>query len=296
MNTYFPGSNVAIITPFTAGGARIDYDAYRELLDWQLAAGTDGIVPAGCTGEAATLSHDEQKAIIKFTVEHVAGRARVIAGTGSNNTAEAVMLTRYAKEAGADGALIITPYYNKPTPEGQFLHFKKIADEVAMPIMLYNVPGRTGVKMSPATIARLRRETGNIVSIKEACGSVEQVCDIRALSDIEILSGDDSLTAPMMAVGASGVVSVVANLIPERIKALCAAASAGDFATAQKIHYENWALMKAMFIETNPICVKTALSLLGKVAFSTRLPLCPATPATTDALREILAGAGVGQS
>ncbi|GHS92832.1 4-hydroxy-tetrahydrodipicolinate synthase [Planctomycetales bacterium] len=293
MNTYFPGSNVAIVTPFTAGGAQIDYDVYRELLDRQLAAGTDGIVPAGCTGEAATLSHDEQKAIIKFTVEHVAGRARVIAGTGSNNTVEAVMLTRYAKEVGADGALIITPYYNKPTPEGQFLHFKKIADEVAIPIMLYNVPGRTGVKMLPATIARLRRETGNIVSIKEACGSVEQVCDIRALSDIEILSGDDSLTAPMMAVGASGVVSVVANLIPERIKALCVAAGAGDFATAQKIHYENWALMKAMFIETNPICVKTALSLLGKVAFSTRLPLCPATAATTEALREILAGAGL---
>lgn len=292
MKDFFPGSNVALVTPFTPDGA-IDYGKLKELIDWHAAAGTDGIVPAGCTGEAATMSHDEHREIIRFAVEAAAGRMKVIAGTGSNNTAEALNLTRYAKEVGADGALIITPYYNKPTPEGQFLHYQKLATTVDIPIMLYNVPGRTGVKMLPETIARLHRECPNIVCVKEACGSVDQVSSIRALSDIEILSGDDSLTVPMMSVGARGVVSVVANLVPEKVKKMCDAANAGDFATARQLHYELLELAHVLFVETNPICVKTAMAMLGRLDFAVRLPLCAMAPENAAKLRAALGRAGL---
>lgn len=275
----FPGSNVALITPFTADGSKVDYDKLSELIEWHIAAGTDGIMPAGCTGEAATMTMDEQKQLIRFVIEKVAGRRKVIPGTGSNNTAEALALTKYAKEVGADGALVITPYYNKPTPEGQFRHYQLLADEAKLPIMVYNVPGRTGVKMSPETIARLSNEVENIVSVKEACGSVEQVSNILELCRIEVLSGDDGLTLPMYSVGASGVVSVVANLLPDRVKALCDAAAAGNYAEARKIHYELLPIARAMFVETNPICIKTAMALCGKIKFSIRMPLCEMTAA-----------------
>ena len=239
------------------------------------------------------MSMDEQKQLIRFVIEKVAGRRKVIPGTGSNNTAEALGLTKYAKEIGADGALVITPYYNKPTPEGQFRHFQKLADEAKLPIMLYNVPGRTGVKMSPETIARLSNEVEHIVCVKEACGSVEQVSNILELCRIEVLSGDDSLTLPMYAVGAAGVVSVVANLLPDRVKALCNAADAGNYAEARKIHYELLPLCKAMFVETNPICIKTALGLCGKIKFSIRMPLCEMTPAGRSTVESVLRKQGL---
>ena len=294
MKNHFPGSNVAMITPFTADGSKIDYGALKEFIEWQIAEGTDGLIPAGCTGEAATMSHEEHREIIKFTVETVAGRCKVIPGTGSNNTAEATKLTCFAKEVGADGALIITPYYNKPTPEGQFLHYKALNDAVKdFPIMLYNVPGRTGIKMTPETIARLHRELENVVCIKEACGSVDQVSSIRAISDIEILSGDDSLTVPMMAVGASGVVSVVANILPGKVKKMCAAANAGDFTTARALHYELLDLAHGLFMETNPICIKTALAATGRVKSPLRLPLCPMAAANEAKLRDILKKSGL---
>lgn len=273
----FAGSNVAIVTPFTADGSAVDFDTLGKLIEFQIANGTDGIVPAGCTGEAATLSHEEQKEVIRFTVKKVAGRAKVIAGTGSNCTTEALELTHYAKEAGADGALVITPYYNKPTAEGQYRHYKLLAETCNIPIMLYNVPSRTGIKIEPETIARLHKEVKNIVSIKEACGSVDQVSAIRALCDIEILSGDDSLTLPMMAVGGAGVVSVVANLVPADVKAMVQAAAAGDYAKARALHYKILPLAKAMFVETNPMCVKTALAMLGKCNGVLRMPLCEMT-------------------
>lgn len=289
----FEGSNVALVTPFTEGGAKIDYDVLAELIEWQIASGTDGIMPAGCTGEAATLSHDEQKELIRFTVEKVAGRCKVIPGTGSNNTAEALNLTKYAREVGADGALVITPYYNKPTPEGQFRHYRLLAEESGLPIMLYNVPGRTGLKMLPETIARLSNEVENIVCIKEACGSIDQVCDILSLCDIEVLSGDDGLTLPMLSVGGKGVVSVAANLMPDKVKALCAAGLRGDFAEARRIHYSIYEVCKAMFIETNPICIKEALALCGRIKFAIRMPLCEMTAGGRAQLEAVLRKNGI---
>lgn len=288
----FEGSNVAIVTPFTADGGAVDFDALKALIEWHIESGTAGIVPAGCTGEAATLSHEEQQQVIKFTVETVAGRCRVVAGTGSNNTKEALSLTRFAKEAGADAALVITPYYNKPTPEGQFRHYRAVA-EAGLPVMLYNVPGRTGTKILPETVARLRKEVPNIASIKEACGSVDQVSRILSLCDIEVVSGDDALTLPMMAVGASGVVSVLGNLVPAEMSALCAAAAAGDFATARGIHYKLLSLMHAMFLETNPMAIKTALGLVGRMKPTLRMPLCEMPPASVEALKGILSAQGL---
>lgn len=289
----FQGSNVAIVTPFTDDASAVDFDSLKALIERQIAAGTDGIVPAGCTGEAATLSHEEQREVIRFTVETVAGRCKVIAGTGSNNTAEALSLTKFAKEVGADGALVITPYYNKPTPEGQFRHYRLLADEAGIPIMLYNVPGRTGTKIAPETVARMYDEVENIVCIKEACGSVDQVSAILQLCDIEVLSGDDMLTLPMMSVGAQGVVSVLANLMPAKTKALCDAAAAGDYAKAKELHYGILPLARAMFIETNPIVIKRALQLAGFGNGVVRMPLCEMKDSNVKTLASILKENGV---
>lgn len=287
----FSGSIVALVTPFTETG-EVDFDAYGSLIDWHLAEGTDGIVPCGCTGEAATLSHDEQKQCIRFAMERVAGRVPVIAGTGSNNTREAIGLTRYAKELGCDGALLITPYYNKPTRAGQIAHYQTIAETVDIPIVLYNVPGRTGTKMEPDTIAALSL-IPNIVSIKEACGSVDQVSQIRQLCDIGVVSGDDSLTLPMMAVGATGVISVAANVVPKKMAALCQAALDGDYEAARAIHYELMPLFKGLFIESNPIPLKAALARMGRIGNHLRLPLTPMTPEGFAKLEPVLAGLGL---
>ena len=267
----FRGSIVALATPFKPS-FDIDLDAYARLIEFQIDQGTDGIVPCGCTGEAATLSHSEQEQIIRYCVEKVAGRVPVIAGTGSNNTKEALSLTKFAKEVGADGALLITPYYNKPTPAGQIAHYKLIAEETDFPIMLYNVPSRTGTNIMPETVAELAK-VKNIVAIKEAAGSVDQVSAIRGLCDITVMSGDDSLTLPMMAVGATGVVSVAANIAPAPIAQMCAEFDKGNLAEAQRIHFELLPLFKALFLETNPIPVKAALARMGLCGNVLRLPL-----------------------
>ncbi len=288
----FRGSIVAIVTPFKDG--RIDEKVYRNLIEFQIENGTDGIVPCGTTGESATLSHEEHERLIELTIETVKGRAPVIAGTGSNNTAEAVRLTRHAKKAGADAALLITPYYNKPTQEGLYQHYKKVAGEVDIPIILYNVPGRTGVNMLPETVARLA-EIKNIVGIKEATGDLKQISDVISLCPKEflILSGDDFTVYPTLAVGGHGVISVVANVAPKDMAGLCDAYFAGDMKKANELHYKLLPLNAAMFYETNPIPVKTALSLMGKVSGEFRLPLCQISEGNLNKLKKVMKDYGL---
>lgn len=287
----FTGSFTALVTPFQADGS-IDFEAYGRLIDFQLEKGINGIVPCGCTGEAATLSHAEQKQCIRFAVERIAGRVPVVAGSGSNNTAEALELTAFAKEAGCNGALVITPYYNKPTAAGQIAHYTAIANAVDIPLMLYNVPGRTGTKMMPETIAELSK-LPNIVSIKEACGDVDQVSQIKSLCGISVTSGDDSLTLPMMAVGAVGVVSVASNVVPAEVSGLCAAAAKGDFAAARALHYKLMPLFKALFTETNPMPVKAALAKMGLIQNKLRLPLVPMSGPAYSKLVPVLDSLGL---
>ena len=287
----FKGSFVALVTPHNSDGS-IDEKRFRELIEFQIENGTDGIVPCGCTGEAATMAFEEQKRLIKITLETVNKEVPVIAGTGSNNTREALELTAYAKKAGADGALLITPYYNKPTPEGQYRHYEKIAKEAGIPIVLYNVPSRTGISMLPETVARLSK-VDNIVAIKEASGSLDQVSKILSLCDITVLSGDDSLTLPMMSVGAKGVISVAANVMPEEVADMVELALEGKYEEARKIHFKLMPIFKGLFIETNPIPVKTALSLMGKIDPNWRLPLCEMTEASLIKFKKIAKEAGL---
>ncbi|MBU0683058.1 MAG: 4-hydroxy-tetrahydrodipicolinate synthase [Candidatus Omnitrophota bacterium] len=281
----FKGSYVALATPFIDG--KIDEKAFRKLIEFHIDNGTDGLVPCGCTGEAATLTIQEQKRLIKITVEMSDKRLPVVAGTGSNSTSEAVELTGFAKKAGCDGALIITPYYNKPTPEGQYRHYAEIAKNVDIPIMLYNVPSRTGISLLPATVARLSK-IDNITAIKEAAGSVQQVVDILSLCDITVMSGDDSMTLPFMSVGATGVVSVIANVVPDKIHDLTQAVIDGKCSVARAIHYEIMDLCKVMFIETNPLPVKTALNMMGMIEKVWRLPLCEMEKDNEKKVRQVL--------
>jgi len=282
----YQGSYVALVTPFQDNG-EIDFDAYGRLVDFQLENGTDGLVPCGCTGEAATLSHAEQRACIEFVVKRTAGRVPVVAGTGSNNTREAIELTTFAKELGCQGALVITPYYNKPTAAGQIAHYSLIAEKCQLPIMLYNVPGRTATKIEPETIAELSK-VPYIVSVKEACGSVDQVTQIISRCDINVMSGDDSLTLPMISVGAKGVVSVAANIVPRAVADLCAAGNAGDYAKAREIHYRIAPLYSGLFLETNPLPIKAALAAMGLIKNNLRLPLTPMRPEIFAKLQPIL--------
>lgn len=270
----FKGSIVAIVTPFTAEGA-VDYEKLRELVEFQIEGGTDAIVPCGTTGEASTLDYDEHLGVVKTVVEQVNKRVPVIAGTGSNCTSEAIELTEKAKEVGADGALLVTPYYNKPTQEGLYRHYKAVANAVALPQILYNVPGRTGINLLPETVARLA-EISNIVAIKEATGSLQQGSEVIALcgDKIDVLSGDDFITFPMMACGAKGIISVLANIMPKEVSSLVDAFFAGDLETARQLHLKTLKISSAMFIESNPIPVKTALELMGKAPAHLRLPLC----------------------
>ena len=281
----FKGSFVALVTPFKDG--KVDEDKFRELIEFQIKNGTDGLVPCGCTGEAATLDTEEQKAAIRLAVETVNKRIPVVPGTGSNSTQEALELTAYAKKVGADGALMITPYYNKPTPEGQYRHYEKIAREVDIPIMLYNVPSRTGISMLPETVARLFK-IDNIVAIKEASGSMDQTSKILSLCDITVLSGDDSATLPLMAIGAKGVVSVTANIVPDKVSSMVTAFLEGKAEEARRLHLELFNLSKAMFIETNPIPVKTALKLMGMLNGELRLPLCEMSEENEERLKKVL--------
>ncbi len=281
----FQGSMVAIVTPFKDG--EIDFDTLGKLIEFQIKNGTDAIVPCGTTGESPTLSHQEHDRVVQYVVEKVAGRAWVIAGAGSNSTAEALQLTRHAQEVGADGALVITPYYNKPTQRGLIEHFRKIAEETDIPLVLYNVPGRTGVKLNPETIAELAA-LENIVAVKEACGSVDQVNQILNLCDITILSGDDMLTLPMMSVGGRGVISVAANIVPKEVNQLVHAALEGKWDQARELHFQLYSLFQMMFLETNPIPVKSSLAMMGKVREEFRLPLCGLSPGHRVELEELL--------
>jgi len=284
----FRGSMVAIVTPFDSQG-RFDEDTYRQLIEFQLENGTDVIVPCGTTGESATLDFDEHDRVIKVCIEQVDKRVPVLAGTGANNTAEAIQLSQSAKQMGADGLLLVCPYYNKPSQEGIYQHYKKLAETVALPQVLYNVPGRTGVNMTADTTARLA-EIPNIVAIKEASGDLTQIGQIlaKAGDKIEVISGDDFLTYPMMAIGATGVISVSANAIPGQVKAMVDAAAAGNHAVARKLHLHLLDFHNAMFIEANPVPVKTTLGLMGKLQMNVRLPLVGMQPANLDKLKGIL--------
>lgn len=286
----FKGSFVAIVTPFKNG--EVDFAKLSELVEWHVESGTHGIVPCGTTGESPTLSHEEHAKVVTHVIKAVNRRVPVLAGAGSNSTREAIWLTKHAKEAGADAVLSITPYYNKPTQRGLVEHYKAITSAVKIPLVMYNVPGRTGVKMAPETVAELSK-IPTIVGIKEACGSVEQVCEIRSLCDITVLSGDDSLAYPMMAVGATGVISVAANVVPKDIAAMVDAANNGDHVEAKALHYKYWRLFRDLFIETNPVPVKTAMGMMGLIDPEVRLPLCPMSDKNTATLRTTLEACGV---
>jgi len=280
------GSFVAIVTPFSPDGKTVDYAQLEKLVEFQIEGGTDGIIPAGTTGETPTLSHEEHKKVIETVVRKANKRVKVIAGTGSNSTEKTIEMTRFAKEAGADAVLVVVPYYNKPTQEGLYLHYKAVA-EVGIPVVLYNVPSRSGAGLTAKTVARLAK-IPNIVAIKEASGSLDQVSEILSSSDITVLSGDDSLTLPMMAIGAKGVISVIANVVPDRTKKLVSLALAGDYEAARKVHLELFKLCRVMFVESNPIPVKTAMALLGLCDASLRLPLSPLLPENLSLLKAVL--------
>jgi len=269
----FSGSYVALVTPFKNN--RVDVEKLKELVEFHVEKGTSGIAPCGTTGESATLSHEEHRLVIETVVKAVRGRIKVIAGTGSNNTTEAIELTRFANEVGADGCLVITPYYNKPTQNGLYLHFKKVSEAVDVPIVMYNVPGRTGVNMLPSTVAKLAK-IENIVGLKEASGDISQVSQIvrECGEDFDVLSGDDAMTFPILAVGGKGVISVAANIVPEALAGLVEAFNRGDIKKAREMHLKMFPLFGAMFYETNPIPVKTAMSLMGMISDEIRLPLC----------------------
>ncbi len=287
----FAGLTVALITPFRDGA--VDYKALANTVDWHVSQGTDCLAPVGTTGESPTLGHDEHEKVIATVVDRAAGRLKVMAGTGSNCTSEAISLTRFAKKAGADGALIVGPYYNKPTQEGFYRHFKAIADEVGLPIVLYNIPGRTGSSMTPETVARLA-ELPAIVAIKEATGSLDQASQILALTDLTLLSGDDSLTLPLMSVGGSGVVSVVGNIVPADMRAMVLAYREGKTAEALQWHRKIFGLARDLLgIATNPIPLKTALKILGRDTGDVRLPLCELDDASEQRVRDALAAYGL---
>ena len=291
--TKFRGAFVAIVTPFEDG--KLDEKGLTDLIEFQIENGTHGIVPCGTTGESATMSHQEHHRVVELTIGVVGGRVPVLAGTGSNSTSETIELTRHAKSAGAAGALIITPYYNKPSQEGLYQHFKAVAESVDIPIILYNVPSRTSVNMLPATVARCA-QIDNIVGIKEATGSLNQVSEVIRLcpDDFAVLSGDDFTAMATVAVGGTGVISVTSNVAPKDMADMMDAALAGDFGRARELHYKLFPLMQAMFIDTNPVPAKTTLELMGKIKSATpRLPLYSMSDANLDKLKEAVSAYGL---
>ena len=288
----FKGAIVAIVTPFKKG--KVDEEALRGLIEMQIENGTDGVVPCGTTGESATLSHEEHDRVIEITIDAVKKRMPVIAGTGSNSTEEALRLTRHAYEAGADGVLMVSPYYNRPTQEGMYRHFKTIAENVPVPIVLYNVPSRTGANLLPETVLRLSR-IPNIVGIKEASGSMKQIMDVIQLcdKDFQILSGDDFIVLPLLALGGSGVISVVSNVVPADMAGMIDAFQEGELQKARELHYKMLPLMDSLFLETNPIPVKAALYMMGKIEYELRLPLCQMSDANYEKLRRVMLNYGL---
>ncbi len=275
----------ALVTPFRNG--KVDENRMRRLIDRQIENGTDILVPCGTTGESATMSHEEHKSVMSFVLEHVAGRVPVVCGAGSNSTEEAAGLFRHAKKIGADALLVVTPYYNKPTQEGLYRHYEYLAKSVDIPIVLYNVPGRTGISLAPETIARLSK-IPQVIGIKEASGSLDQASAIISLCDLSVVSGDDTLTLPLMSVGARGAISVTSNVEPKKMSEMIHAALKGDFVRARKLHYELLALSRHLFIETNPIPVKSALHYMGLIDLEFRLPLCEMSSENQKKLKKIL--------
>lgn len=290
----FEGAGVALVTPFKENG-EINYSKLEELLEEQIAGGTDSIIICGTTGEAATLTHDEHVREIKFTCDVVGGRIPVIAGTGSNCTATAVYLSKCAEEAGADGLLLVSPYYNKSTQKGLKVHFTEIAEAVKIPILLYNVPGRTGVNITPETIVDLCKNVENIVGVKEASGNFSAIARIASLSKgwVDIYSGNDDQTVPMMALGAKGIISVLSNIAPRQVHDMCAAFFAGDIATATRMQLESIPLDEALFCEVNPIPVKEAMNLMGKEVGPFRKPLVEMEPQNRERLRQEMVNYGL---
>ncbi len=283
----FAGLTVALITPLKNG--QIDEDALRKLVDFQVEAGTESVSPVGTTGESPTLTHEEHERVISIVCEQAAGRVNVMAGTGSNSTAEAIRLTKFAKSAGADAALLVAPYYNKPTQEGFFQHYKAVSESVDIPIVLYNIPGRTAKNVEAETVARIAEACPNVVAVKESTGSMDQASQTLSLSDLTVLSGDDSLTLPLLALGGSGVVSVVGNIVPQDVRALLAAWNAGEISKAQELHHKLFPLCRDLLgIATNPIPIKEAMAELGRDTGEVRLPMTPLDASQRATLRATL--------
>jgi len=288
----FEGISTAIVTPFRSG--EIDEPALRELIERQIAAGVDAVVPCGSTGESATMSHEEHARVIEITVSAVRGRVGVLAGTGSNNTREAIDLTQRAKDAGADGALLISPYYNKPTQDGIYEHYRAIAQQTAFPLVVYNIPGRTGSNILPPTMARLA-SVDHIVGVKEACGDIVQIAHVidQCPDGFAIVSGDDAMTLPLIAMGGHGLIATTANVVPVEMTALVRACLAGDMVRARELHYKLLPLFDVLFCETNPIPVKAALALMGLIGPEIRLPLLDISEANRDRLQLVLKELGL---
>jgi 4-hydroxy-tetrahydrodipicolinate synthase len=289
----FKGSMVAIVTPFKNG--KVDEKKLRDLIEFHIKNGTSGIVPCGTTGESATLSFEEHDRVIEITIEQTEKRIPVIAGTGSNSTEEAIMLSKHAAKAGADASLQVSPYYNRPTQKGLYEHFKAVANSIEIPIILYNIASRTGVNIEPETIASLTRDCKNIVGVKEASGNLDQMSRIKQLcaKDFDLISGDDSLTLPLLSIGGTGVISVVANIVPKDVARLVSEFEKGNIKKAQEMHYKLLPLIKAIFIETNPIPVKTAMGLLGMCEPDLRLPMCPMSAGNLEKLKIALKDYGL---
>jgi 4-hydroxy-tetrahydrodipicolinate synthase len=286
--TTLQGSFVALVTPFREG--RIDEAKLRELVEFHVGHGTDGLIPCGTTGESPTLSHDEHKRVVEIVVDAVRRRIAVVAGTGSNSTAEAIDLTRHAEKAGATGALVVNPYYNKPTQEGLYRHFRAVAESVAIPILVYNIQSRTAVNVETATLARLARDCRNVAGVKEASGSLDQMSQVIAACgpNFSVLSGDDNITLPLMAIGGHGVISVIANIVPRETADMVHAALEGDFKRARELHYRLFPLARAAFLETNPIPIKEAMAMAGMIEPEFRLPMCRMSDANRETLRAVL--------
>src|SRR4029453_5896556 len=293
MRPTFQGSIVALVTPFRGG--KVDEAKLRELVEWHVPSGTDGIVPCGTTGESPTLSHDEHKRVVEIVIEPARGRLAVTAGTGPHSPAEAIDLTRHAQNAGATGALVVNPYYNKPTQEGLYQHFRAVAEAVDIPIVVNKIAGRTAVNVETDTLARLVRDCSNIVGVKEASGSLDQMTQVILACgpEFSVLSGDDNITLPLMSVGGRGVISVIANVVPRETAEMTHAALAGDWKLARELHLRLFPLSRAMFIETNPIPVKETMAMMGMLEPEYRLPMCRLSDANRARLRAILAQHGL---
>src|SRR5437764_1898799 len=288
MSARFQGSFVAMVTPFRNG--KVDEAKVRELVELHTGHGTDGLTPCGTPGESPPLSHDEHRRVVELVVEAAHGRTPVIAGTGSNSTAEAIDLTRHAERAGAAGALVVNPYYNKPTQEGLYRHFRAVAESVAIPILVYNIQSRTAVNVETVTLERLVRDAKNVVGVKEASGSLDQMSQVIAACgpDFSVLSGDDNLTLPLLAIGGHGVISVIANIVPRETAEMVHAALDGDWKRARDLHYRLFPLARAAFLETNPIPIKEAMAMASMIEPEFRLPMCRMGDANRETLRSIL--------